>query len=47
MATAWNRATVFFTNIQSVDRIIFAIFSALNENYQWENRALHRFTQRA
>lgn len=42
-----TRPMVVFTNVQSVERIIFAIFSALNENYQWKNRTLHLFTQAA
>jgi hypothetical protein len=36
-----------FVNVASVDRIIYAIFNGLNENYQWENPTLRLFTQAA
>jgi hypothetical protein len=35
---------VVFTNVQSVDRIIYAIFHRLNED--WRTRTLELFTQR-
>jgi hypothetical protein len=36
---------VVFTNVQSVDRIIYAIFNRFNED--WQNHTLELFTQRA
>jgi hypothetical protein len=29
-----------FVKVESVDRIIYAIFNELNEEYQWKNRTL-------
>ena len=40
-----TRPMVVFTNVQSVDRIIYAIFSRFNED--WKNRTLELFTQTA
>lgn len=40
-----TRPMVVFTNVQSVDRIIFAIFNRFNED--WQNHTLELFTQRA
>lgn len=40
-----TRPMVLFVNVASVDRIIFAIFSRLNED--WKNRTLALFTQAA
>jgi putative transposase len=40
-----TRPMVVFTNVASVDRIIFAIFSRCNE--AWKNRTLEIFTQAA
>lgn len=40
-----TRPMVVFTNMQSVDRIIYAIFSRFNED--WKNRTLDLFTQAA
>jgi hypothetical protein len=34
-------------NVESVDRIIYAIFNGLNENVRWKNRTLQIFTQAA
>jgi transposase-like protein len=42
-----TRPMVCFVNVQSVDRIIFAIFNGLNENVRWKNRTLQIFTQAA
>ena len=39
-----TRPMVVFTNTQSVDRIIYAIFNRFNED--WQNRTLELFTQR-
>jgi hypothetical protein len=36
---------VVFANVQSVDRIIYAIFYRFNED--WRNRTLELFTQTA
>jgi hypothetical protein len=36
---------VLFANVQSVDRIIYAIFSRLNED--WKSHALELFAQAA
>jgi len=36
---------VVFTNVESVDRIIYAIFSRFNQD--WQNRTLELFTQAA
>jgi hypothetical protein len=36
---------VVFTNVESVDRIIFAIFSRFNQD--WKTHALNLFTQAA
>jgi len=40
-----TRPMVVFTNVASVDRIIYAIFSRFNED--WKNRTLQLFTQAA
>lgn len=40
-----TRPMVVFTNVASVDRIIFAIFNRFNED--WKNRTLELFTQAA
>jgi putative transposase len=40
-----TRPMVVFTNVQSVERIIYAIFYNFNE--QWQNRTLSLFTQAA
>ncbi len=40
-----TRPMVVFTNVQSVDRIIYAIFHRFNE--EWKNRTLKLFTQAA
>jgi transposase-like protein len=40
-----TRPMVVFTNVQSVDRIIYAIFNRFNED--WQNHTLELFTQRA
>ena len=40
-----TRPMVCFVNLQSVDRIIYSIFSSLNP--QWKNRTLQLFTQAA
>jgi len=42
-----TRPMVCFVNVQSVDRIIYAIFNGLNENVSWKNRTLQLFTQAA
>lgn len=42
-----TRPMVCFVNVQSVDRIIYAIFNGLNENVRWKNRTLQLFTQAA
>ena len=40
-----TRPMVVFTNVQSVERIIYAIFSRFNED--WKNHTLALFTQAA
>jgi len=40
-----TRPMVVFTNVESVDRIIYAIFSRFNQD--WQNRTLELFTQAA
>ena len=40
-----TRPMVVFTNVESVDWIIYAIFSRFNED--WKNHTLNRFTQAA
>lgn len=40
-----TRPMVVFTNVESVDRIIYAIFSRFNE--EWKNHTLQLFTQAA
>ena len=40
-----TRPMVVFTNVESVDRIIYAIFSRFNED--WKNHTLNLFTQAA
>ena len=42
-----TRPMVCFVNVESVDRIIYAIFNGLNENVRWKNRPLQLFTQAA
>jgi putative transposase len=42
-----TRPMVCFVNVESVDRIIYAIFNAMNEKHQWKNRTLRIFTQAA
>jgi transposase-like protein len=42
-----TRPMVCFVNVESVDRIIYAIFHGLNENVSWKNRTLQLFTQAA
>ena len=42
-----TRPMVCFVNVESVDRIIYAIFNGINEKYQWRNRTLRLFTQAA
>jgi transposase-like protein len=40
-----TRPMVCFVNVESVDRIIYAIFNGLND--RWRNRTLRIFTQAA
>jgi putative transposase len=40
-----TRPMVCFVNVESIDRIIYAIFNGLNQD--WRNRTLHIFTQAA
>jgi len=40
-----TRPMVVFTNVQSVDRIVYAIFNRFNED--WQNHTLELFTQKA
>jgi len=40
-----TRPMVLFTNVESVERIIYAIFQRFNQ--QWQNHTLHLFTQAA
>ena len=40
-----TRPMIRFANIESVDRIFYAIFNGLND--QWRNRTLRFFTQTA
>jgi transposase-like protein len=40
-----TRPMVVFTNVQSLDRIIYAIFNRFNE--EWQNHTLELLTQRA
>jgi putative transposase len=42
-----TRPMVCFVNVESVDRIIYAIFNGLNGNVSWKNRTLQLFTQAA
>ena len=42
-----SRPAVCFTNVASIDRIIFAIFHGMHQNHQWKNRTLHLFAQAA
>lgn len=42
-----TRPMVCFVNVDSVDRIIYAIFNGMNEKHQWKNRTLRLFTQAA
>jgi hypothetical protein len=50
-AASWRfcrtRPMVCFVNVESVDRIIYAIFNGLNENVCWKSRTLRLFTQAA
>jgi putative transposase len=40
-----TRPMVCFVNVESVERIIYAIFNGMNEKYEWKNRTLRLFTQ--
>lgn len=40
-----TRPMVVFSNVESVDRIIYAIFSCFNQD--WKTRTLNLFTQAA
>jgi transposase-like protein len=40
-----TRPMVLFTNVESVERIIYAIFQHFNQ--QWQNHTLRLFTQAA
>jgi transposase-like protein len=42
-----TRPMVCFVNVESVDRIIYAVFNGLNEKASWKNRTLQLFTQAA
>jgi putative transposase len=42
-----TRPMVCFVNVESVDRIIYAIFNGMNEKYEWKNHTLRLFTQAA
>ena len=42
-----TRPMVCFVNVESVDRIIYAIFNGYNEHREWRNRTLRLFTQAA
>ena len=42
-----TRPMVCFVNVESVDRIIYAIFNGMNEKHEWKNRTLRLFTQAA
>jgi hypothetical protein len=42
-----TRPMVCFVNVQSVDRIIYAIFNGLKESVRWQNRTLQLFTHAA
>jgi putative transposase len=42
-----TRPMVCFVNVESVDRIIYAIFNGYNEQHEWRNRTLRLFTQAA
>jgi putative transposase len=42
-----TRPMVCFVNVESVDRIIFAIFNGYNDRHEWRNRTLRLFTQAA
>jgi transposase-like protein len=42
-----TRPMVVFTNAQSVERIIYAIFSRFNEQWPNQNHTLKLFTQAA
>jgi transposase-like protein len=42
-----TRPMVCFVNVESVDRIIYAIFNGMNERHEWKNRTLRLFTQAA
>jgi transposase-like protein len=40
-----TRPMVCFVNVESVDRIIYAIFHGMNDKCQWKNRTFRLFTQ--
>jgi len=42
-----TRPSVCFVNVASADRIIDAIFNAMNAKSQWKNLTLRRFTHAA
>lgn len=42
-----TRPMVCFVNVESVDRIIYAIFNGYNEQHEWRNRTPRLFTQAA
>lgn len=42
-----TRPMVCFVNVQSANRIIYAIFNGYNERHQWRNRTLRLLTQAA
>lgn len=42
-----TRPMVCFVNVESVDRIIYAIFNGYNERQEWRNRTLRLFTHAA
>jgi transposase-like protein len=42
-----TRPMVCFVNVESVDRIIYAVFRGLNDKVSWKNRTLRLFTHAA
>ncbi len=42
-----TRPMVCFVNVESVDRIIYAIFNGYNNRHEWRNHILRLFTQAA
>jgi putative transposase len=42
-----TRPMVCFVNVESVDRIIYAIFNSYNDRHEWRNRTPRLFTQAA